>query len=259
MSFLKAGGGYSRLATPKSIMPHIAVKGPEIVFIPMDETETGSIAPQNRDTLIELSQKADMVIIGPGLSLNTETQELVRDLALEIDKPLLLDGDGLTAISKSIKNVKERKEATVLTPHLGEMAKITKKKVSKLDEDKVNILKQTSEELNSIIVLKGAHSLIVYPEGETYINMTGNCGMATAGSGDVLTGTIAAMYGLGLNIKEAVRAGVFIHGLSGDIASTDIGSDGLTAQDIMEYLPLTMKYYREEICEIKERYSIQVI
>ncbi len=255
MSFLKAGGGYSRLATPKSIMPHIAVKGSEIVFIPMEETRTGSIASENRGSLIELSQKVDMAVIGPGMSLNAETQELIRDLAREIEKPLLIDGDGLTAVSKSLKVVKDRKEVTILTPHLGEMAKLTNKKISELDEDKVNILNKTSEKLNSIIVLKGAHSQIAYPGGETFINMTGNCGMATAGSGDVLVGTIAAMLGLGLNVKDAVRAGVFIHGLSGDLASNEIGCDGLIARDIMEYLPFTMKHYREEICEIKKKYS----
>jgi hydroxyethylthiazole kinase-like uncharacterized protein yjeF len=259
MSFLKTGGGYSRLATPKSIIPYIANNGCEIVFVSMEETKSGSIALKNEDKILELIKKADMVVLGSGLSLNEETQELVRELAKEVNKPILIDGDGLTAISKALDVIKNRKKETILTPHLGEMSKITKKTVKELDENKIEMLRKTSEEMRAIIVLKGARSLIGYPDGKAYINMSGNCGMATAGSGDVLTGTIAAMFGLGLNIGDAVRTGVFIHGLSGDLASLDRGEDGTTALDIMDYLPSAMKHYREKLDKIKEKYNLQII
>jgi NAD(P)H-hydrate epimerase len=109
--------------------------------------------------------------------------------------------------------------------------------VDHIDADKIAVLTKTSRELGSIIVLKGARTLIGYPDGRVLINLSGNCGMATAGSGDVLTGTIAAMLGLGLDIENAVAKGVFIHGVSGDIAAADLGQDGMTAQDILENLP----------------------
>lgn len=250
LSFLKAGGGYSRLASPSSITPFIASKGSEIVFVPQKETIAGSIALENKDRLLELSDQVDMVVMGPGLSLNGETQELVRQLTKEIKKPLLVDGDGITAISENIEIVKERQNSTVLTPHLGEMSRIVNLSIGNIDENKIDILQREAKKLNSIIVLKGAHTLIGYPNEKVSINMSGNSGMATAGSGDVLTGTIAAMFGLGMSLEDAVRTGVFIHGLSGDVAAVDKGEDGITAQDILEYLPLTVKQYRKEFGEV---------
>jgi hydroxyethylthiazole kinase-like uncharacterized protein yjeF len=250
LSFLKAGGGLSYLATPRSISPFIASKGSEIVFVPQEETPSGSISAENKDALLEVSRGVDMVVLGPGLSLATETQELVRKLVPKIDKPLLIDGDGITAIAGDLTEIKRREAPTILTPHLGEMSRITKMEVDEINKNKVDVLQRTAGELNAIIILKGARSLIGYPDGIVFINVSGNAGMATAGSGDVLTGTIAAMYGLGLAIEDAVRIGVFIHGFSGDVAAVDKGEDGITAQDIMDYLPEAVKLYRDNFPDI---------
>jgi NAD(P)H-hydrate epimerase len=261
MSFLKGGGGYARLAAPISITPFIAGKGSEIVFIPQMETGEGSISAENKDQLLELAEKMDMVVIGSGLSLNEETQQLARDLVREIKKPILIDGDGITAISHDLTILQERSATTILTPHLGEMSRITKLPVNEIDRDKIDILQKTSKQLNSIIVLKGSHSLIGYPDEKVFINMSGNPGMATAGSGDVLTGTIAAMYGLGQSVEDAVRTGVFMHGLSGDLAARDIGEDGMTAGDILDYLPYAVKIIRDGDDEELEDmdYSLHIV
>ncbi len=249
LSFLKAGGGYSRLAAPKSITPFLANKGSEIVFIPQKETLRGSISIENLDSLSELASKMDFVVLGPGISLEEETRQLARRLAECIEKPLLLDGDGITALADDLHIIKGRKTATVLTPHMGEMSRIAKTDAKKIDENKVEVLQRTCSELGAIVVLKGARSLIGYPDGSIYINMSGNAGMATAGSGDVLTGTIAAMHGLGLSVEDAVRKGVFIHGFAGDLAAEEIGEDGMTAQDILEHLPGAMALDREGLDE----------
>ena len=122
MSFLKSGGGYARLAAPRSVVPVIAKKGREIVYLPQEETEAGSVSLKNKQALLDSSAKVDMVVIGPGLSLNEETVSLVRELTAAVKKPLLIDGDGLTAVAKNPEILKGSKAATILTPHIGEMA-----------------------------------------------------------------------------------------------------------------------------------------
>jgi len=244
-SFLKAGCGYARLAVPQSIAPFIGQKASELVLVPMQETKTGGIGGKNRDRLLTLAEKATVVVIGPGLSLDAETQQLVRDLAVHIEKPVLVDGDGLTAIAPDLDILRERKAATILTPHPGEMLRIVRRGKTELENNRIAILQDAVQDLKATIVLKGAHSLIGSHEGRVYVNLSGNAGMASAGSGDVLTGTIAAMVGLGLPPAEAARAGVFIHGLAGDMAADTIGEDGVTAQDILNLLPIAMKWYRD--------------
>jgi hydroxyethylthiazole kinase-like uncharacterized protein yjeF len=258
LSFLRAGGGYSRLATPASVTPYIAVKGSEIVFHPQRETSTGSLSLECRNDLLELSELVDMVIIGPGLSLNEETQSLVRQLVGAISKPLLIDGDGLTAVSRDPGILKKRSSPTVLTPHLGEMARITGRAVQEIDNNRIDVVQEWAKRLSSVIVLKGAHSLVGYSDGRIFINLTGDSGMATAGSGDVLTGTVAAAFGLGLKIEDAARTGVFLHGFAGDLAALSVGKDGMTAQTILDYLPQALKGYREEYKKITSSYYSSV-
>ncbi|MEA1940206.1 MAG: NAD(P)H-hydrate dehydratase [Candidatus Caldatribacteriota bacterium] len=261
MSFLKAGGGLSYLATPEHLVSSGGNKGSEIVFIPLKSTNSGSISLENKQELLQLSKNVDMVIIGPGLSLNDETQKLVRELSAEINKPLLIDGDGLTAVANDLECIKNRKAPTILTPHLGEMVRIVRQNINDISNDKINILQYVAQELNATIVLKGAHSLIAYPDKNVFINLSGNPGMATAGSGDVLTGTIAAMYGLGFAINDTVRIGVFMHGFAGDIAAKEKGEDGLVAGDILNYLPTALKEYRENYVSTTEDFyhSLYVI
>jgi NAD(P)H-hydrate epimerase len=252
MSFLKAGGGLSFLAAPEPIAPFIGNKGSEIIFVPQKATATGSIASENKKQILEFCEKVDLVVMGPGLSLNHETQNLVRTLAAQIPKPLLLDGDGLTAIASDLSGIKKRKAPTILTPHLAEMARLTQKDTDEISKNKIDVLQATARQLNATIVLKGAHSLVGYPDGRVFINLTGNPGMATAGSGDVLTGAIAAMAGLGLLLEAAVRMGVFLHGFAGDLAAQEIGQDGMVAEDIMKYLPKALKTLRENFVAITE-------
>ncbi len=250
LSMLKAGGGYARLAAPRSVIPAIAALAGEVVFAPQQETSGGSLASSAADDLLQLSREVDFAVIGPGLSLAEETQKLVRELALKIEKPLLIDGDGLTAVSADPATVRKRKGATVLTPHVGEMSRISGTSIEEILDDPFGAVQTVARDIGAIVVLKGAHSLIGLPDGRVWINTSGNSGMASAGSGDVLTGTIAAMHGLGLPLEGAVRAGVFLHGLAGDVAARDVGPDGITARDILESLPEATRSYRDEYAEV---------
>lgn len=257
LAFMKAGGGYGRLATPARVAPQIALRAGEIVYLPQAETGAGALAHANLDGLLKVIDKMDFVVAGPGTSLDEETQTLIRDLAQRCDKPLLLDGDGLTAVSRDLGVVRGRSAPTILTPHTGEMARLTGMPPAEIEQDRMAVLRRTTRDLNAIIVLKGAHSLIGYPDGRIFVNLSGNAGMATAGSGDVLTGTIAAMAGLGLPVEDAARQGVFVHGLAGDLAAARQGQDGMTAQDILEALPAAVRACRNG--EAVARYALRVV
>ena len=249
-SFLKSGGGYVFLACPRSIAPIVARKGREIVFRLQDETESGSIALSNKAELLKLASRVKMVILGPGISLDEEIQQLARELAAEIETPLLIDADGITAVSKAPAILSNRKGPTILTPHLGEMSRLSGQSTGDIENNRVAAVRETAHRLNAVIILKGPHTLIGYPDGQIFINPSGTtggkAGMATAGAGDVLNGTIAAMYCLGQDLNTAVRTGVFIHGLSGDIAASKKGADGMTAQDILNNLPYAVKEFRKD-------------
>lgn len=251
MSFLKVGGGYARLAAPASILPFIAQSGREIVYLPQRETAAYSLSLKAKPELLALADKSDMVVMGPGLSLQEETTKLIRELSAVIQKPLLLDGDGLTAIAERPEILLKRKSPTILTPHAGEMARLTRKSISDVNDDKIGHLRDAAKKLNATIVFKGAHSLIGAASGRIYVNLSGNPGMATAGSGDVLAGCIAAMVGLGLPPEAATRKGVFLHGYAGDIAAAKKGEDGITATDILENLPAALKEDRARAIDNK--------
>ncbi|MBK8480760.1 MAG: NAD(P)H-hydrate dehydratase [Proteobacteria bacterium] len=246
LALLRAGGGYARLAMPRSLAAPLAALASEVVFVPQPETAEGALSEAGAEALLALAGKVDCVALGNGLSLAAETQELVRRLVPAIQTPLLLDGDGLTAIAAAPELLAQRRAPTVLTPHLGELARLLGQPVSVLAADVVGSAARAAAALGVIVVLKGARTVIAAPEGELTINCNGSSALATAGTGDVLVGTIAAMFGLGLPMLEAARAGVFIHGLAGERAAAERGADGVIARDVLEALPAAVRAYRAD-------------
>lgn len=257
LSFLKAGGGYSVLAAPRSIVPFLGARASEVVYAPMPETPGGAISLDALDEILGLAGRADIVVVGPGLSREEGALRLTLELLRRLDKPVLVDGDGLYALSKDPGVLEGREAPTILTPHLGEMSRLTGLTVDEIRADRLGVLREWCSRLGSIIVLKGAHTLIGSPDGRVYFNLTGNPGMATPGSGDVLAGTIAAMYGLGLDPLDAARTGVYVHGLAGDLAAEELGVDGVTATAIMEKLGAAVAMLREERDELASRLPVR--
>lgn len=251
-AFLKAGGGISYLAMPESVAPLVALKASELVVVPLRETKEKTISLKNLDELLRLAQKMDIVSIGPSITLNEEAKQFTKEFVKRVDKPLLIDGDAIKVIAQNRKILRERKAETIITSHIGELAWLIGKEVKDIKINKIEALMKAVKELNATIILKGAFTLIGTKSGEVFINTSGNPGMATARSGDVLRGTIAAMYGIGNSIEAAARIGVLIHGLSGDLKAKEKGMEGVTATDILEGLPNTIKYYKENFNAIKE-------
>jgi len=259
LSFLKSGGGYVRLAAPRSIVSQLATIAFESVLVPLEETSEGSVALCNLQDLEEHALAVDLMVVGPGLSLNPETQELVRALVSLKDIPVLIDGDGLTAIAQDAGMVRARNAPTLLTPHAGEMSRLLGWSVDEVVSDRVRAVREASREFGSTVLLKGASTLVCEPDGVVSINLTGNPGMATAGCGDVLAGTIAALVGLGLEPRSAMETGAFVHGVAGDLAVEQKGQDGIIARDVMEQLPAVMRLYRSDLQSLERNRDSRIV
>ncbi len=253
---LKAGGGYSILASTPRVTDVAAARAPELVFFVQQQTPEGAVASHNEESLVQACRRMETVVLGPGLSLDAQPQALVRAIVPRIEVPLILDGDGLTAIAESPELIATRSAPTILTPHAGEMARITGESVDTILRDPYALLRKWAHKLHAVIVLKGPHSLIADPGGEITVNLSGNAGMATAGAGDVLSGTVAAMIGMGMTAVDAACAAVYIHGAAGDIAAGRKGEDGITAGDILESLPDAMAGLRRRKKAVWEDYGI---
>jgi len=231
---MRAGAGGVILGVPKSIYNPLVRKLTEVMVTPLEETADGSVAGFARETINEKIGWADVVIIGPGLSRNAETQRLLLHLIPTIAKPLVLDADGLNNVARDISVLLGRRHPTILTPHIGELSRLLKTDPRELELNRVAIAREGADALKSIVVVKGAPSITGIPNGSSYVNPTGNPGMATAGAGDVLTGIIAGLLGQGMSPTEAAFCGVYIHGLAGDMAARRYGQRSLMALDMLE-------------------------
>lgn len=237
-SALRSGAGLVRVATSAEAQPVVASFEPSYMTYPLPNTDEGLVDfSRSRSALAGLVEKADVVALGPGLGQSDDIRALVRFLIDETKKPLVIDADGLNALAGEVPILARRKGPTVLTPHPGEFARLTGTDIAAVQADRVRHaaeLAATSEGL--VVVLKGSGTVVT--DGRRYyLNTTGNPGMATGGSGDVLTGVIAALIGQRMEAFDAARLGVFAHGLAGDIARDDHGEVGMIAGDIVDALP----------------------
>ena len=224
---LRSGAGLVSLAVPKAIYPITARKAPPELMV-----------HSFSESLPALLKRVNVIALGPGLSRGPAQKTLVRRLLSRATQPLVIDADGIIPL-KGLKKLPRPSGAgeTVLTPHPGEMAKLLGIPIKEVQADRKGIALRTAKKLNAVVVLKGHRTAVASPAGRVYLNSTGNPGMATAGMGDVLTGAIAALIGQGADAFHAAVAGVYLHGLAGDLAAKKVGQVSLTAGDLLAHLP----------------------
>jgi len=237
MASLRVGCGLTILGIPQSLNTIMESKLTEVMTKPLPETEKGSLSPNGEAEILELIEWADVVGLGPGISTHPETGKLIRNLTEKIEKPLIVDADGLNNFQGHVDILKKHKGDLILTPHSGELSRLMNQPIDDIEQNRIEIARQVAVEWNCTLVLKGASSLIADCNGNVFINPTGNSGMATAGSGDILTGMIAGFLAQNTTPVDAAILGVYSHGLAGDLYLEEFEERSLVAGDLLEMLP----------------------
>lgn len=242
MASLRAGAGVVLWAIPKSLNAVAEAISMEVMSLPVPDTPAGAPSMEAREILVEAARETDCVIIGPGLPVAGDTGELMRLLIPEIYPPLIIDGGAFAAIATEFMIIRKRQSPTIITPHPGEMSRITGKSIPEVQEKRTEFATKYAKVSGAVVALKG-HNTIVTDGTDVYVNETGNPGLATAGTGDVLTGIIAGLVGQGMAPMEAAKLGVFLHGLAGDYVTEEKGQHGVIASDVIERIPNAYKAY----------------
>jgi hydroxyethylthiazole kinase-like uncharacterized protein yjeF len=281
LSSLRAGAGMAILGIPQTLNAILETKLTEVMTKPLpDVRKKGALALRGLGQIKELLKWGDCCAIGPGLGQHFETIELVRRLVSKISMPTVIDADGLNALAKDVSILKECQAPLILTPHIGELSRLNGVPIEDIEEDRIKHASDFAQEYKCVLVFKGAPTIISEPGGQTYVNPTGNAGMASAGSGDVLTGIIVGLLAQMLILRKvenpALRpaqggerlvlsevegsrttegggediqrimidsacAGVYVHGLTGDLAREEKGEMGMIAGDMMDEIPQALE------------------
>jgi NAD(P)H-hydrate epimerase len=239
---LRSGAGLVTVATPLDALPIVAAGMPEMMTAPLAATEAGTASMRNLDydQFAKIIRDKSVLAIGPGLSTEADTQQFIRAVVAETDLPVILDADGLNAYAGMSDHLNQRKTpAMVLTPHPGEMARLLGVTTRDVQARRLDVALEAAARWHAYVILKGFHTILATPSGHAYINTTGNPGMATGGTGDVLTGMLAGLTAQ-FGIEDWARVlglGVYLHGLAGDIAASRVGQAPLVATDLIEAIP----------------------
>jgi len=236
---LRSGAGLVTVGIPTGMNKILQRKLPdEVMTKPLPETAENTLSEKAFSQINKFLKKIDVLAVGPGLSQNKSTQRLIRKIVSRVNIPMVIDADGLNALVGHLNLLIGKK---IVTPHPGEMSRLLKMTTSVIQKQRKDIAKAFARKYNCIVVLKGARTVVADKDGQLYVNQTGNPGMATAGSGDVLTGMIAAFLGQGLNPFLSAKTAVYLHGLAGDLAAQKNTQLGLIASDIIEKIPEAIK------------------
>ncbi|MGH7739052.1 MAG: NAD(P)H-hydrate dehydratase [bacterium] len=245
----RVGAGLVTVACAKSLNPILASKLTECMTSPVAEAAGGFLSSRALNSILGLAEKADALVVGPGLGRHPETGRLLKRLLPRLKAPLVLDADGLTLLAGQWKLLKALRAPLIVTPHPGEAARLLGVSTAEVEQNRLKVAKQIAAEYNAVTVLKGRYTVIAHPSGAVRINPTGNRGLATGGTGDVLSGVLGGFLAQGLAPFDAAAAGVYLHGWAGERAARKLGPDGLMATDLLPIFPRLLRQTHEKILE----------
>jgi hydroxyethylthiazole kinase-like uncharacterized protein yjeF len=246
-SALRAGAGAVLLGTPEAVYPVLSRKLTEVIVMPLPSTDEGTLSEKGYGAIQPKLDWADVVVIGPGLSQHPEIRSLVVKILKEYSGRILLDADGLNAVAASgIGVLRRSKSEIILTPHSGEFSRLSGMSSGGIDAARIDAARSFARIVRKTIVLKGAPTVTASAEASVYVNSTGNPGMATIGSGDVLSGVVAGLWAQKMSAEHAAYSGVYLHGLAGDIAKNKFGERSLVAGDLVTMFPHALSIVENE-------------
>lgn len=246
LAAMRSGAGLVYLGIPESLNDIIEAKLTEVITKPLPETRNRTLSLAALERILKLTGKADSMVIGPGLSAHPETAELVQSVIRSVNLPAVLDADGLNALASRPELLRSA-TSLILTPHYGELSRLMKIEISQIKAEPLKYALEAARKFNQVVVLKGAPTVTARPDGRAWINTTGNSGMATAGSGDVLAGLIGGLLAQGLAPERAAVLGAYLHGLAGDLAAENKTEYCMLAGDILDTLPEAYKKLMEAL------------
>jgi hydroxyethylthiazole kinase-like uncharacterized protein yjeF len=244
----RIGAGLVTVACAKSLNPILASKLTECMTAPVAEAAGGFLSFKAAKAVLSLAAKAKALVIGPGLGRHAQTGRLLKQILPRLTTPMVLDADALFFLGEQFKHsgsFRGFKTPAILTPHPGEAARLLKTSIQDVEQNRLKVAKQIAAEYNAVAILKGRHTVIANPQGDVRVNSTGNRGLATGGTGDVLSGILGGLLAQGLSVFDAAATGVYLHGLAGEKASRRFGPDGLLAGDLLPILPRLLRQVRK--------------
>jgi NAD(P)H-hydrate epimerase len=240
MGALRTGAGLVTVGVPSGLNPILEVKLTEAMTLPLPQTKSGSLSLKALEKGLTFAKNQDVVLIGPGLSQDENTKKFVREFLVNIDKPVVLDADGLNAIVDFTEILAKMKSSVIITPHIGEFSRLFLRGRLENKGDFREKARQVSLKFKCVVVLK-SHKTVVIDGDEEFLNNTGNPGLATGGSGDVLSGMVAALVGQKVRQYDASRYAVYLHGLAADIAAREKTQVSLLPSDVIDAIPHALK------------------
>lgn len=243
---LRLGCGYVYTIIPNSLLTIMSIKLCESIIVAINDDNKGYFIKASAPEIIEKTQAFDAIAVGMGMQTSDDIVSIIKALISEVKIPILIDADGINAISKDPQILLNHKAKIILTPHPGELARLLNVSIKEIQKRRLYYCEYTANKFQVTVVLKGHQTVVSTVNKKSYINKTGNAGMATAGSGDVLSGMITALLAQGFASFEAAKLGVYLHGLAGDVAAKELNQVSLIARDLITHLPKALNVYKKE-------------